>query len=307
MRLVAAVPAEALGSLSVGTPVEFQVRRLPGPELRGQGAADQSGRGPDHAADPDLRLTAEQRRPAGERALRRGSRGHRELAYRAGGAEWCRGAQRRARRRAARCAPAGYRRRPVQTGIRRRAHGSRGDPQRARRPDDTATGGRRPRHHPGYHRDGDASRARRPRRRRGHVHLRFLHPPTRRHHRGHAGAGGVRPGRPGALETDEFPEVNPPVVAAASPIRAPRPSAVEREVVDPIEEAIAGISGVDKIHSTSLDGFAMIIVEFVFERTCSRPRRTSATRSRRSAATCRRRWRSRSSRASTPTTCRSSR
>jgi HAE1 family hydrophobic/amphiphilic exporter-1 len=39
---------------------------------------------------------------------------------------------------------------------------------------------------------------------------------------------------------------------------------VEREVIDPIEEAISGVSGVDRMTSNSLDSFGNIIVEFVF-------------------------------------------
>ncbi|MET0395698.1 MAG: efflux RND transporter permease subunit, partial [Longimicrobiaceae bacterium] len=42
------------------------------------------------------------------------------------------------------------------------------------------------------------------------------------------------------------------------------PDIVEREVVDPIEEAVAGISGVDQIQSQALDGFASIQVIFVY-------------------------------------------
>ena len=67
------------------------------------------------------------------------------------------------------------------------------------------------------------------------------------------------------LETDEFPEVAPPVVSITVPYPGAAPGVVEREVVDPIEEAVQGISGVDKMHSTALDGFAIIIVEFDFE------------------------------------------
>ena len=69
-----------------------------------------------------------------------------------------------------------------------------------------------------------------------------------------------------SLDTDEFPEVNPPFVFVSVPYPGASPDIVEREVVEPIEEAIAGISGVDKITSQSLDGFASIFVEFVFEK-----------------------------------------
>jgi HAE1 family hydrophobic/amphiphilic exporter-1 len=68
------------------------------------------------------------------------------------------------------------------------------------------------------------------------------------------------------LDTDEFPEVNPPVVSVALPYPGASPDVVEREVVEPIEEAISSISGIDRITSQSLDGFAIIIAEFDFEK-----------------------------------------
>jgi HAE1 family hydrophobic/amphiphilic exporter-1 len=68
------------------------------------------------------------------------------------------------------------------------------------------------------------------------------------------------------LDTDEFPDVQPPVVAIAIPYPGALPDTVEREVIDPIEEVISGISGVDQITSSSLDSFGRIIVQFVFEK-----------------------------------------
>ena len=68
------------------------------------------------------------------------------------------------------------------------------------------------------------------------------------------------------LDTDEFPDVQAPIVAVAIPYPGASPENVEREILEPIEEAISGISGVDKITSNGLDGFANIIVEFVFEK-----------------------------------------
>jgi hydrophobic/amphiphilic exporter-1 (mainly G- bacteria), HAE1 family len=68
------------------------------------------------------------------------------------------------------------------------------------------------------------------------------------------------------LDTDEFPDVQAPVVAVAIPYPGASPDTVEREVIEPIEEVISGISGVDKINSSSLDSFGNIIVQFVFEK-----------------------------------------
>ena len=64
------------------------------------------------------------------------------------------------------------------------------------------------------------------------------------------------------LQTDEFPDVAIPIVVVAVPYPGAAPDNVEREIVEPIEEAIAGISGVKKITSNSLDSYAAILVEF---------------------------------------------
>src|SRR6186997_589594 len=68
------------------------------------------------------------------------------------------------------------------------------------------------------------------------------------------------------LDTDEYPEIDAPVVVIAVPYPGASPDIVEREVVDPIEEAISGISGIDRMRSSSLDSYANIIVEFDFSK-----------------------------------------
>jgi HAE1 family hydrophobic/amphiphilic exporter-1 len=68
------------------------------------------------------------------------------------------------------------------------------------------------------------------------------------------------------LDTDEFPDVQPPIVSIAILYPGASPDTVEREVVDPIEEVVSGISGVDKLRSSSLDSFGQLVVEFVFEK-----------------------------------------
>jgi HAE1 family hydrophobic/amphiphilic exporter-1 len=68
------------------------------------------------------------------------------------------------------------------------------------------------------------------------------------------------------LDTDEYPEINPPFVFVAIPYPGASPDIVEREVIDRVEEAISGISGVDKMTSSSFDGFGQVLVQFVFEK-----------------------------------------
>jgi HAE1 family hydrophobic/amphiphilic exporter-1 len=70
----------------------------------------------------------------------------------------------------------------------------------------------------------------------------------------------------GLLQTDEFPDVAVPVVVVAVAYPGASPDNVERELVDPLEEAIAGISGVRKVTSNSLDSFATVLVQFTYEK-----------------------------------------
>jgi hydrophobic/amphiphilic exporter-1 (mainly G- bacteria), HAE1 family len=68
------------------------------------------------------------------------------------------------------------------------------------------------------------------------------------------------------LQTDEFPDVAVPLVVVAVPYPGASPDNVEREIVDPLEEGISGISGVRKVTSNAMDGFATVLVEFVYEK-----------------------------------------
>ncbi len=68
------------------------------------------------------------------------------------------------------------------------------------------------------------------------------------------------------LEVDEYPDVQNPIVFVSVPYPGASPRQVERDVVDPMEEAFNAISGIKEIDSTSRDGFAQIIVQFVFSK-----------------------------------------
>ena len=67
-------------------------------------------------------------------------------------------------------------------------------------------------------------------------------------------------------DVDEFPDIQQPIVFVAVPYPGASPGQVEREVVDRMEEQFNAISGIDQISSTSTDGFAQIIVQFVFSK-----------------------------------------
>jgi multidrug efflux pump len=60
----------------------------------------------------------------------------------------------------------------------------------------------------------------------------------------------------------EFPDVNPPVVSVDTRYRGASAEILESKVTQPIEERIAGLEGIDKIRSTSLEGRSSITVDF---------------------------------------------
>jgi HAE1 family hydrophobic/amphiphilic exporter-1 len=69
-----------------------------------------------------------------------------------------------------------------------------------------------------------------------------------------------------SLRTDEFPDVQEPIIVTSIIYPGASPDVAAREVVDPVEEAIAGISGVREVRSTASDGYAVITTEFDFSK-----------------------------------------
>lgn len=67
-------------------------------------------------------------------------------------------------------------------------------------------------------------------------------------------------------DVDELPDIQQPIVFVAVPYPGASPDQVEREVVDRMEQAFQGLNGIDQITSTSTDGFAQIIVQFVYSK-----------------------------------------
>ena len=68
------------------------------------------------------------------------------------------------------------------------------------------------------------------------------------------------------LKTDEFPDVQPPIVATTIVYPGASPDQVEREILEPIEEAIQSVQGVDFVQGEARDGYASIITWFKFEK-----------------------------------------
>ncbi len=68
------------------------------------------------------------------------------------------------------------------------------------------------------------------------------------------------------LQTDEFPDVAPPIVTVGLVYPGASPDGVEREIIDPIEEAISSIAGVKQVTGRAEDGFGFVTVEFLFSK-----------------------------------------
>jgi len=66
------------------------------------------------------------------------------------------------------------------------------------------------------------------------------------------------------LETDEFPDVQAPMVTVTVPYPRATPAQVERELLRPLEERVRGVAGLKQLKGTAGDGFALLFVEFVF-------------------------------------------
>src|SRR5438094_262027 len=68
------------------------------------------------------------------------------------------------------------------------------------------------------------------------------------------------------LKTDEFPDVAPPFVSVGIVYPGASPDIVEKQVLDPVEEQIQAISGVKQVMGKAYDGYALILIEFLFEK-----------------------------------------
>jgi HAE1 family hydrophobic/amphiphilic exporter-1 len=70
------------------------------------------------------------------------------------------------------------------------------------------------------------------------------------------------------LQTDEFPDIQQPIIGVVIPYPGASPETVEREIIEPIEESFSSISGLDweKTQASATDGLAQFIVFFDFEK-----------------------------------------
>jgi HAE1 family hydrophobic/amphiphilic exporter-1 len=64
------------------------------------------------------------------------------------------------------------------------------------------------------------------------------------------------------LPVDKFPEVSLPVLTVIVPYPGASPAQVEEEVVKPIEDAVAGLEGLDELHASAYENVAVVAVVF---------------------------------------------
>lgn len=65
-----------------------------------------------------------------------------------------------------------------------------------------------------------------------------------------------------SMPTNLFPNVDFPVVTVQTTYNGADPSTVETKVTDKIEEAVSGVDGIDKLMSTSYEGFSVVTIQF---------------------------------------------
>ena len=63
------------------------------------------------------------------------------------------------------------------------------------------------------------------------------------------------------LGTDLFPDVTFPVVMVTTIYKGAGPGEIETQVTKPLEDAVSGISGIDKVHSWSRENASTIAVQ----------------------------------------------
>ena len=68
------------------------------------------------------------------------------------------------------------------------------------------------------------------------------------------------------LRVNQMPDVEQPLLVVAIPYPGASPETVEREVVNRIEKALQGISGVTDVRSTSSEGNAQLLLIFNFDK-----------------------------------------
>ncbi|MFT3840407.1 MAG: efflux RND transporter permease subunit [Myxococcaceae bacterium] len=67
------------------------------------------------------------------------------------------------------------------------------------------------------------------------------------------------------LGTDFFPDVSLPVVLVTTVYKGAGPQEIEQQICKPMEDAIAGLAGIDMIHSYSRENVGLVVVRFTLD------------------------------------------
>ncbi len=67
------------------------------------------------------------------------------------------------------------------------------------------------------------------------------------------------------LPVEQFPDVDFPVVAVVTAYPGATPEAVESDIIEPIEENLSTLAGIDSITSTALTGSSLVLIQFDLE------------------------------------------
>ena len=67
------------------------------------------------------------------------------------------------------------------------------------------------------------------------------------------------------IPIEQFPDVDFPVVAVVVSYPGASPEAVEADILEPIEEAVSTIAGIDEVQSTARTGSAIVVMFFDLE------------------------------------------
>jgi HAE1 family hydrophobic/amphiphilic exporter-1 len=67
------------------------------------------------------------------------------------------------------------------------------------------------------------------------------------------------------LPVEQFPDVDFPVVAVVTSYPGATPEAVESDIIEPIEDSVSTLAGIDNIQATALTGSSLVIIQFDLE------------------------------------------
>ncbi len=68
------------------------------------------------------------------------------------------------------------------------------------------------------------------------------------------------------LNVSRYPDVELPIITVVTQFPGATPEEVETDVTRRIEDGVSGIDGIDKVTSTSADGFSIVVAQFVLEK-----------------------------------------